>query len=316
MAKKALVISGGGALGAWGAGVAKGLYDFHDKDYELYVGTSTGSLMAPLIASKEFDALEAAYTSVNSDSIYSVKPFKKNGKLRMLNLIWRLITGKTSIGDSSRLKCLIDKFVTENTYNIIKKEGKIVASCVVNLTLDEVEYYSSDQETLKDYKDWMEASASAPVIMNLISKNGNQYTDGGIIDSVPIEYAIQKGCTEIDVIIHKQQPSDVKKTNSKIKNLFNMAEKLFVVLLNNVWKDDVKFSAVVDELSEDVKINYYYMPYRLTNNSLNFNKKEMKRWFKLGYLGMNRKDRVVAMKRTVVLSGRKGRSIKNKSYYK
>ena len=42
---KALVISGGGSKGAFAGGIAQYLIEEKKKNYELFVGTSTGSLM-------------------------------------------------------------------------------------------------------------------------------------------------------------------------------------------------------------------------------------------------------------------------------
>ncbi len=46
----ALVISGGGSKGAFAGGVAEYLMVDMQKTYDLFVGTSTGSLLAPLLA--------------------------------------------------------------------------------------------------------------------------------------------------------------------------------------------------------------------------------------------------------------------------
>ena len=51
--KKALVISGGGSKGAWAGGAIQYLLEGKEKDYDLYVGTSTGSLLYPLSSIRE-----------------------------------------------------------------------------------------------------------------------------------------------------------------------------------------------------------------------------------------------------------------------
>ena len=43
--KKALVISGGGSKGAFAGGVAQYLMKKEKRSYDLFIGTSTGSLM-------------------------------------------------------------------------------------------------------------------------------------------------------------------------------------------------------------------------------------------------------------------------------
>jgi len=47
---KALVISGGGSKGAYAGGVAEYLIKKEGRDYDLYLGTSTGSLLIPHLA--------------------------------------------------------------------------------------------------------------------------------------------------------------------------------------------------------------------------------------------------------------------------
>ena len=48
---RALVISGGGSKGAFVVGVLKRLFaEYPALDFDIYVGTSTGSLMSPLVA--------------------------------------------------------------------------------------------------------------------------------------------------------------------------------------------------------------------------------------------------------------------------
>ena len=48
--KKALVISGGGSKGAFAGGVAQYLMRNQGREYDIFVGTSTGSLLIPQLA--------------------------------------------------------------------------------------------------------------------------------------------------------------------------------------------------------------------------------------------------------------------------
>src|SRR5580700_8864665 len=72
--KRLLVVSGGGARGAWGVGVLSELIK-RQGGYQAVFGTSTGSLMAPLILLKDMDTLAAAYTQVTQSSIFNKSPF-------------------------------------------------------------------------------------------------------------------------------------------------------------------------------------------------------------------------------------------------
>src|SRR5690242_16435662 len=90
--KRALIISGGGAFGAYGAGTLAAI----NKDYDIVAGISTGALMSPLVALKKWNVLKTAYTSVNNDKIFDKKwyrphVFNKKGKLNVLSIFYVLI---------------------------------------------------------------------------------------------------------------------------------------------------------------------------------------------------------------------------------
>ena len=56
--KKALVISGGGSKGAFAGGVAEYLLKEKKNTYDIFLGTSTGSLMVSHLALGKIDALK------------------------------------------------------------------------------------------------------------------------------------------------------------------------------------------------------------------------------------------------------------------
>ena len=74
--KKALVISGGGSKGAFAGGVAEYLLKEKKNTYDIFLGTSTGSLMVSHLALGEIDALKTIYTGVNQLSVFNINPFK------------------------------------------------------------------------------------------------------------------------------------------------------------------------------------------------------------------------------------------------
>jgi len=110
--KKALVISGGGSKGSWGSGIISYLVEEQNKSWDIVIGTSTGSLIAPLAVIGKSEQLKKAYTSVTNKSIFNVEPFNKKGKVRIFNALWRVLTKKTSLGVANNLK----KKIKENKF--------------------------------------------------------------------------------------------------------------------------------------------------------------------------------------------------------
>ena len=72
---KALVISGGGSKGAFAGGVAEYLIKDQKKDYDIFVGSSTGSLLVPHLSIGAIDKVKEAYTNVKQNDVFNICPF-------------------------------------------------------------------------------------------------------------------------------------------------------------------------------------------------------------------------------------------------
>ena len=210
--KRILVVSGGGARGAWGAGFAKRLSDSLGV-YNVVFGTSTGSLMGPLILVGDFNRLQQAYTTVTQEKIFDVNPFKKNGELRTYNAVLRVLFRKQTLGESHNLRKLIDAFIKEEDYAKIR-QSKVLGVAVVELTSGEKQVrLSTDISSLAEMKDWIWASSNQPVLMSYhFAENGigekGYFVDAGIQETVPVSEALQyalerQDITSIDVIVNR-----------------------------------------------------------------------------------------------------------------
>ena len=79
---RALVISGGGSKGAFAGGVAQYLLEVKKYQYDLFLGTSTGSLLIPHLALGNIEKIHSIYTNVSMRKIFNISPFivkEKNG---------------------------------------------------------------------------------------------------------------------------------------------------------------------------------------------------------------------------------------------
>jgi len=113
---KALIISGGGAKGAFGGGIADYLIRGKQQDYDIFVGTSAGSLLVPLLAAGEVQKLKDLFTTITQKDIFKRNPFiiKKTGKIfatriNHFNTIKMFIKKNKTFGDSSNLRDFIEK---------------------------------------------------------------------------------------------------------------------------------------------------------------------------------------------------------------
>ncbi|MDG1950441.1 MAG: patatin-like phospholipase family protein [bacterium] len=279
--KRALCLSGGGAKGAWAGGVIQYLTEDLELDYNLYVGTSTGSLLAPLTSIREINILKQGYTSVSADDIFSYNPFRKNGNPSYFRMAYRIATLNNTLGESENLLELIQTFFQKKHYDRLKNDEKEIIAAVANITDETIEYKSSKDWGYDMFCKWLWASANVPPFMSLFEYQNKEYVDGGILQHIPIQAAIDAGATEIDVIVLRPENFGATAKN-KAKNVLHLANKLLRMMQRKISKYNVEI-AQLNANKKDVKINIIYTPYRLAENSLLFDKEQMLKWWEEGY---------------------------------
>ncbi len=309
--ERLLVIGGGGSRGAWAGGFVKYLTKQNKMPYRFVWGTSTGSLMAPLILLNEFDTLKEAYTTIGQKDIFDVNPFKPNGDLITWRVLWRLITGKQTFGETNNLRRLICKYFTADVFDkIIKADPELVFNaCTLNYKNGKVEYFFSNEAA-----DWNEmvdkiwASSNQPLLMTFVKdrfKPRGSFVDGGVMVTVPIvkalEFAIHKQISNIDIVVNTPEESTLDidyEPGGMLKNLIRVVD---------FWKKQIqhdnifigqllaKFSqqllTLQDAAFKDdqiITVNTYYIPmdkYKENPDDLVFNSTNMRSLWNSGERG-------------------------------
>lgn len=291
--KKACLISGGGSWGAFGGGTLERI----NGKYDTIIGVSTGSLLAPLTALREWEVLKMGYTTVNNNDIfdnccYKGKPLTNKGKLKKFPIIMTLLLGQKSIATSNALRKTIDRFFTEEVFNELRKQKIDILVGTQNFAEvpSKIHYFSSLDEDYEEFKDWMWCSADFPFFTSLVKKgwtddNGNfhvgLWSDGGLTDLVGLEELSMKGYNEIDIILHRTKPIMCYEGN-KIHTLMEN-----VTTCINAMRYDIEFEYFYDKIKRlnkrGAKVTVYWLPRKLSTNSMVFDEKEMSSWWREGY---------------------------------
>jgi NTE family protein len=285
---RALVISGGGSKGAFAGGVAQCLMEGLGYKYDLFVGTSTGSLLISHLALGKVEKIKEVFTSVNQNSIFNHRPFtvkktKYGGKeigINHLSVLRNFIRGSKTFGESRNLRKLIRKSFTPEEFENLKASEINVIVTVSNLSLNQVEYKSINDFNYDEFCDWIWISCNYTPFMSLVKKNGCEYADGGFGSMVPIEEALNRGATEVDVIILETEVTYYNKLPSS--NVFSLLTNMHSFMLDRVEKQNIRIGKFVASNSGAI-INLYYTPTVLTTNSLIFDKKLMSQWWESGF---------------------------------
>jgi len=284
---RALVISGGGSKGAFAGGVAQYLMEGLGKDYDMFVGTSTGSLLVSHLALNDIGKLYDIFTNVQQHDIFSVSPFVQRKKgdreyvsIDFINSLWQFIKRKRTFGESKALKRNIKRNLTLEEFEKIRATKHDVVVTVSNLSKNRVEYKSINDFSYEEFCNWIWISCNYIPFMSLAKVDGYEYADGGLGCVVPIREAIQRGATEIDAIVLEAEQMDRAKVLGK--NPFSLMISLFGHLLEQVEKHDILIGKLAAK-NKNIKLNLYYTPTSLTENSLIFSKRLMVKWWQQGY---------------------------------
>ncbi|WP_297692213.1 patatin-like phospholipase family protein [uncultured Eudoraea sp.] len=284
---RALVISGGGSKGAFAGGVAQYLMQELNHNYDLYLGTSTGSLLISHLALQKIQKIKEVYTSVDQDSIFSNCPFviqKKYGVANIginhWNVLKNFYKGSRTFGESHNLLKLIKNTLTPEEFEILKSGSKDIVVTVSNLSLNTVEYKSIKDFDYEDFCEWIWISCNYTPFMSLVRKEGCEYADGGLGSMVPIEEAIMRGATEVDAIILHTEVTHFNRMPSK--NAFSLLTSMFAFMLDRIERQNIRIGKFVANNNNAI-INFYYTPTVLTTNSLIFDKEKMTSWWEKGH---------------------------------
>ena len=283
---RALVISGGGSKGAFAGGVAQYLIENKKNEYDMFLGTSTGSLLVSHLALKKVQKIKEVYTNVDQSSIFNVCPFtikRKKGVetigINHFNVLRNIISGSKTFGESYKLKELIKRTITEEEFETLKQSQLDIAVTVSNLSLNEVEYKSIKDYNYEEFCEWVWISCNYTPFMSLVKKNGCEYADGGLGSMVPIEEAIKRGATVVDAIILQTEITTYNRMPSL--NAFSLMTNMFAFMLDRIENSNIRIGKFV-ATNQDAIINFYYTPTVLTTNSLIFKKDKMTQWWERG----------------------------------
>jgi hypothetical protein len=291
--KRGLLISGGGSWGAFGGGTLARI----NGDYETIIGVSTGSLLAPLAALKEWELLKEGYTSVNNDNIfdkywYKPLPINSRGNLNPLAIAISLLLGEKTVCTSNAMRKTIDTFFPEKYFNelrVLKKEILVGTQNLAQVP-SKIHYFSSLDVNYEEFKDWMWCSASFPFFTSLVKKGwqsnsgafhvGN-WSDGGISDLIGIDQLMMKGYKEIDIVLHRSHI--IEKLEGNI--IHNLMDNFTANI--NAMRYEIEFEYFYERIKrlnkQGAKVTVYWLPRKLSNNCMVFNQEEMLSWWEEGY---------------------------------
>ena len=213
MTKLGLVLSGGGAKGAYQIGAYRALRKI-GKNPEIVTGTSVGAINGLLIVQGDLYKAVKLWKNMSFSKIYDEDSFEECDKDNLKDVYKQYIKVFISEGGMD-IKQLIKTF--DKTFNSQKffrspiNYGLVTYNYTKNKPVTKTKA-AMTKETVKDY---VIASASCYPAFKPYKINNELYIDGGYYDNLPINLAAELGADEV-IAIDLRAVGFKRKTNYDI----------------------------------------------------------------------------------------------------
>ena len=272
-----LSLSGGGAHGAFQAGVLKKLHQ-QGKKWDIITGISVGSingiglgLFNDTEQGKGIELLETLWTNITTSDVY-----KWN---------WNPI-GDQSLLDNSPLNKTI--FSVVDKYGGKTKRDLLIGS--VNLNTGLIRLFNRDEfnSSSRTTKIVM-ASSSIPVIFPPAFLDGNYYVDGGTFSNEiirpAIKYCLSQGYAKeeinVDLIVCSPPIEDISNKEIEGDYIFGLMSRSYDILMNAISNHELYTHCGVDQESYPMYMYKPYSPY--PGGLLDFSHPDLVKMFNIGY---------------------------------
>lgn len=99
--------------------------------------------------------------------------------------------------------------------------------------------------------EWMRASASMPIISNMVEIDGHKYLDGGMSDSIPLEYFEKIGYKKNVVVL--TQPEEFKKKLAGYYPLSKIVMRKYPRLIESIKMRHIRYNATTRLIKQKKK---------------------------------------------------------------
>lgn len=202
--KTGLVLEGGAMRGLFTAGVIDVLME-NDIYTDGAIGVSAGAAFGCNYKSRQIGRAFRYNLRFCKDPRYcSLRSLIKTGDLYGGDFCYRVLPEELDLFDVK-------------TYEASELEFYYVCT---DVNTGEPVYYRSTDGKTKDLQ-WMRASASMPIVSNIIKVDGHELLDGGIADPVPLKYFQSIGYEKNIVVLTR--PRNYEKHRPKLQFVINAA---------------------------------------------------------------------------------------------
>lgn len=276
---RALVLSGGGARGAYQAGAIRFLMGTAELDYDIISGISVGALNGAHVAQYRsgyqrdaaMDLVEMWRSIEGNGSVY------KKWFMGRLAALW-----KTSVYNSQPLEQMVHDHIDQQK---ILASGKRLSVGAVALETGE---YRTWNDVSADILPAVLASSAFPGMLCPVTLDGKTWVDGGLREVSPVTDAIELGASVIDVVIN--HPLELPEKGSP-EHVVDMLPRIFETMTSETTRNDIERVELYNELrvhntmpdKRHIHLNVLEPSEVVIQNALDFDPTKIEDNIKMGY---------------------------------
>lgn len=232
--KNGLILEGGGLRGLFTAGILDAWMQ-HDIHFDGIIGVSAGALFGCNFKSHQIGRALRYNVKLKDDPRYmSLRSFITTGNYIGSDFAYHVVPTE------------IDPF-DDATFCADPTEFYVVATDIatgepVYKLLDHIDYYGLE---------WMRATGSMPIVSTPVPLDGHKYLDGGISDSIPLQFFQNKGYEHNVVILTRPRGYLKKPTN--IGWLFRLTCKKYPKIADAMIRRHEMYNKEIEYILEQEK---------------------------------------------------------------
>lgn len=241
---RGLVLSGGGAKSIFQAQIIERLTDA-GYEFDIISGVSAGSLNAAIVSQQKGNIVDL-WSRVDKKDLFT-------GGISFWRLLKIALGWSDSIYDNSGMESFLEKH-----YDPSKTKIPFIVGSVNLHTAEYNEFLISPGDKATSWREReiykaIVASTSIPLVFSPVkdlgTTDGHYFSDGGLRNIAPLKSLIKHDVDEIVVITCS--PRHLGTTTRKLNGPFEIAERSFDILLNEIIREDIDSAIKVNRILKE-----------------------------------------------------------------
>ena len=229
--KKGLILEGGAMRGMFTAGVIDVMME-NGIDFDGAIGVSAGAAFGCNYKSKQVGRVIRYNMKYCADRRYSgIGSLIKTGNIFSTDFAYGEVPLKYDVFDFE-------------TYQSNPMDFYVVCTDIETGKAVYHNYGGKDDHCF----DWIRASASMPIVSQIVDIDGRKLLDGGIADSIPVKYFEELGYRKNVVVL--TQPENYQKKKNRLMPLIRLKYRRYPKLVETMANRHLVYNAALDYIKD------------------------------------------------------------------